>query len=109
MDTEMNRVAEKQADECGGCSCCSLGAGADAGNIKGIKLIICAFLVFVAPLIAAAVGAGFAQHYHPESKGWTIGAAVLAAGVTIFLVRFITRRLGTAAKEIQPRNCLKNN
>ena len=91
MPSERVKIRVRDS-ECGACQECARPSEAEAGGLRGFRLVICAFMVFVAPLIAAAVGAGLGRHYG-GSLAWSVFAAFAAGVLTIGVARLVTRAL----------------
>lgn len=106
----MTRKAEKMTEcdgkmtkeDCGGCPICSRRdmKPVPPDAITGLKLVICAFLVFVAPFIAAVfVGDVLLHRYHQSAVISTV-AAIITGVFTVILVRLLTSRIGKSEQKI---------
>lgn len=91
-------VDRDQSGPCGGGDCrgCASSNRVGAGTVAGGKLVACAISVFLLPLIAAAIGAGLADHY-TGSASWTILAAAGGAVVGIVIARLVTIWIGPSS------------
>jgi len=60
--------------------------------VEGSKLVICAFLVFVLPLLGAVAGAVVAGHYR-DWLGLSVAAATLGALSAILIARLTIAKI----------------
>ncbi|NLE28838.1 MAG: hypothetical protein GX629_04110 [Phycisphaerae bacterium] len=79
--------------KCSGCSCCAMRADVGEPKISGFKLVVCAFLVFVLPLLNSAIAAQISYQYYQCSVWMTVVIALATAGITILLVKLLTFRI----------------
>ena len=91
MRSETGKVRLQNA-ECGGCRGCTGPSQVPAGGLEGFRLVACAFVVFVAPLVLAVVGAGIGLRYG-GSLVWSVLAALSAWILGVAVARLVTRAL----------------
>jgi positive regulator of sigma E activity len=67
--------------------------------ITGAKLVLCAFLVFIVPFLAAVVTGGIMLYRYHHSSTISAIAAIAAGCFSILLVKLMTCRIGKTKKD----------
>jgi len=91
----MPQEAGKTSTNCDACDSrlrCTPRSTPDRATMTGFRLVVCAFMVFVGPLLAAVCVAGLV-HYCTGSLRWSTLAAVTAAVCAIGAARPVTERV----------------